>query len=260
MTSLFSTTGFVLRRREHKEADRIYTFFSRDLGKVDILARGARRTHSKLAPHLESFSHLRVFLVDGRRGLTLAGSDVEERFRPSPDTPEHASLFIAARHLVDLGVRWHHKEAFIHDELLSWTRFCHKEVNLSSMRSMFLLSALGLKLVQHCGYAPELQNCLGCRSELREGAFNWSSARGGVVCHACARRDASTWLKVRSIHTNTLKLLRFTRQGSWEQLRKIELTPELFNEFHTVVDSLILAHFPVIPTVAVPSMLDVGQV
>jgi len=80
MTELFTTRGFVLGRRDHKESDRVYTFFSYDLGKIDIRARSARKTTAKLSPHMESASCVNAFVVDGKAGYTLAGADIEEPF------------------------------------------------------------------------------------------------------------------------------------------------------------------------------------
>ena len=257
MTELFSTTGFVLRRRTHKETDRVYTFFSRDKGKIDLLSRGGSRPHSKLAPHLESFSLVRVFLVDGRGGFTLAGSDLEERF--ATGGVSQGFLMVSARHLTDLATRWHQPDERLYATLLEWMRFCHRLEEIHPSRARWLLSALSLKLMCHAGYAPELEHCLSCRIELsREGLF-WSSAQGGSVCSRCRAREGDAWLKTRSMLPDTLKLLRFARDRAWNDLLKIELLPMPSEEFHTLVDSLTIAHFPVIPTVPIAEFAEVGQ-
>ena len=258
MTPLFSTTGFVLRRRAQKEADRVYTLFSRDLGKIDVLARGGRRLHSKLAPHLESFSEVRVFLVDGKAGYTLAGSDIEERF-VSRGSAIQTALFTSARHVVDLVTRWHQEDRLLYDQLLGWMRFCHGVSDLHPARAGLLTSALGLRMVRHAGYAPELFCCLACRRELVPSTMLWSSSRGGVLCAVCATSDRGSWSKHRSVSTDALKLLRFIQGRTWGDLMKIELDSRVVEEVQVVIDGLILAHFPVIPSVPIGAMASVGQ-
>ena len=43
------TSGLVLRETETKETDKILTVLTPDLGKISLIARGARRRNSPLA-------------------------------------------------------------------------------------------------------------------------------------------------------------------------------------------------------------------
>ena len=43
------TTGLVLRVTETKEADKILTVLTPDMGKIPLIARGARRKNSRIA-------------------------------------------------------------------------------------------------------------------------------------------------------------------------------------------------------------------
>lgn len=258
MTRLFSTTGFVLRRRAHKEADRMYTVFSRELGKVDVLARGGRKPRAKLTPHLESFSSVELFLVDGKSGYTLAGSEVEERFVFQGDVLR-AGLLATSRHLVDLVTRWHQTDVFLFDQLRAWSRFCVDATWSHPVRASASAGAFALRLVRHAGYAPELNRCVVCRGGLHPDRLYWSSARGGVVCANCVRSEDSGWMKTRPLSVETLKLLRVLNDHPFEDLLKVELRGAVVEETQVLIDSLILAHFPVIPTVAVAAMPHVGQ-
>ena len=61
-----STDAIVLRGRPLGEADRIYTLLTRERGKVDAVAKGARRPKSALGGRLESLAEVRVALHRGR--------------------------------------------------------------------------------------------------------------------------------------------------------------------------------------------------
>src|SRR5256714_4093322 len=56
----------VLRKLDYGEADRIYTLLTREHGKVGAIAKGVRRTNSRLAAALELFSQIDVQLARGR--------------------------------------------------------------------------------------------------------------------------------------------------------------------------------------------------
>lgn len=56
----FSTAeGVILKRRSSGEADRILTIFTRQFGKLRVIAKGIRKIQSKRAPHLEVFRRVR---------------------------------------------------------------------------------------------------------------------------------------------------------------------------------------------------------
>lgn len=256
MTKLFSTKGFILGKRDFREADRIYTFFSEDLGKVDILVRGARRMSSKLAPHMETTSCVKAFLVNGRAGLTLAGVDIDKVFFLND---WKIPLYIASSQLVSLGTRWNHTESDLFNRFFEWTEFISEVQGLSDLRQKLVLGSFALRVVSHCGYMPELFYCLTCRKKITPDAFLWSSAKGGVVCKECSRQQEEVWLKTNKLDPRVLKLLRLAQNGSWDDLTKVEMINTVLEDFLAVVDSLILAHFPVIPSVSVAHMLQVDE-
>lgn len=55
---LYSIEAIVLSRKNYGEADRIVTVYSREHGKLRLVAKGIRRITSKRAPHLEIFTKL----------------------------------------------------------------------------------------------------------------------------------------------------------------------------------------------------------
>jgi hypothetical protein len=62
---LYRLSGIVLRRRDLGEADRLLTVFTRDRGKVTLLAKGVRRAASRKAGHLEPFTHTDLLVAKG---------------------------------------------------------------------------------------------------------------------------------------------------------------------------------------------------
>lgn len=63
---LFTVEGIVLKRRATGEADRIVTVFTRQKGKLRVLAKGIRKVASRRAPHLEIFTHLTLTIHAGK--------------------------------------------------------------------------------------------------------------------------------------------------------------------------------------------------
>lgn len=57
---LVSTEAIVLRSRKHGETSKIVTLYSREYGKVDVIAKGARDIKSKFGGALEAFTESRI--------------------------------------------------------------------------------------------------------------------------------------------------------------------------------------------------------
>ena len=65
--------GCVLRSMDFKDKDRIYSLLTPTMGRMDVVARGARKSHKRFGGHLELFSRVqvRVQFKEGRDLHTL---------------------------------------------------------------------------------------------------------------------------------------------------------------------------------------------
>src|SRR5262249_2893742 len=63
---VYGSEAVILRRIDFGEADRILTLFTPTYGKVRAVAKGVRRTTSRLAGHLEPFTRTQLLLATGR--------------------------------------------------------------------------------------------------------------------------------------------------------------------------------------------------
>lgn len=62
---LYSSEGIVLSRKNYGEADRILIVFSKNFGKLSLLAKGIRKIKSKKRGHLEIFSKIKFSAIKG---------------------------------------------------------------------------------------------------------------------------------------------------------------------------------------------------
>jgi DNA repair protein RecO (recombination protein O) len=69
MRALTATDALLLRAVDYRDADRIVTLFTRELGVVSALARGAKGSRRRFSGVLEPYALLRVELEGGRGDL-----------------------------------------------------------------------------------------------------------------------------------------------------------------------------------------------
>lgn len=63
------TRGIILTRTNYQEADRILTILTPDCGKVSVLAKGVRKSKSKMAGGIELFCESEIGYIQGKGAL-----------------------------------------------------------------------------------------------------------------------------------------------------------------------------------------------
>ncbi len=77
----FVDEAIILARKNYSEADRILVVYSKNHGKLSLLAKGVRRPASRKRGHLEVFSHIR-FQAQRHQGLDiLTEAETIENYR-----------------------------------------------------------------------------------------------------------------------------------------------------------------------------------
>lgn len=97
-----NTKGIILKRVNYGEADRILTVITPDMGKLSILAKGVRRSKSKLAGGLELFSVTHLGYINGKSELkTVTSTQLEQYYGNITDNIEVTMLAYEFLKLID---------------------------------------------------------------------------------------------------------------------------------------------------------------
>lgn len=74
-------TGIILKKQNYKEADQIITLWTKEAGKIRVLARSIRLNKSKLAYSLQDLSLVEIEIVNGKFLPVLIGAKVINSFK-----------------------------------------------------------------------------------------------------------------------------------------------------------------------------------
>lgn len=80
---IYTTKGIVLSERPVREADRIYSILTRDLGLIKARALGVRKENSKLRGSIEPVSLATISLVRGKEYWRLTSAEFIKSFKKS---------------------------------------------------------------------------------------------------------------------------------------------------------------------------------
>ena len=214
----FETDGVVLRSVPHGEADLILTLFTRVLGKVSALARGARRSRKRFPGGLGLLVVSRYQLREGRGEMWTVESaaQIESHAELAFDVAcvAHASYGIELlRELTPAE----HPEPEALDLLLEL--FAALGTHGAQSRT---LRAFELGLLGALGIAPVLAGCVGCGvgdDVLDAGGAVFDPDRGGIVCGACAA--AARGAALRPISSAARRLLLACQQASLREVAAV---------------------------------------
>jgi len=62
----YKVEAIILKRQNYSEADKILTVFSKEKGKLKVIAKGVRKITSRRAGSLELFNHLSLVVCEGK--------------------------------------------------------------------------------------------------------------------------------------------------------------------------------------------------
>jgi len=174
----FKAEAIVLKSRDFQEADRVVTLLSDRHGKIEAVARGARRTRSRLRGATQPFCLVTASFFPGKTMDTMSQAEVTEGFRVLREDLELLANASYLCELVDESMGLHDATPGVYPLLLTAFGLLRDGHPPATVRHMFQLRLLGI-----LGIGPGLGRCLGCGGEVTDPFF--SPGEGGVLCHTC---------------------------------------------------------------------------
>jgi len=228
-----STHALVLRRRDVNDADRLLTVLTPHEGKVELLAKGVRKTTSRKAGHVELFTHVALVVAQARTWDIITEAAMVESFR---HLRESLDAIAAASYVVELIDSFTDAND---DSQPLW------ELALFALRTLDttaaaedapavapnLLRWFDLQLLGLSGFQPQFFHCLNCEEPLQPETNYFSLADGGVFCPRCgSARDG-----LEPLQLDTLKVLRFLQSQPYIEVARLSVRTPIAR----TVDSLL---------------------
>lgn len=231
---LYRTEAIIMSRRDQGEADRVLRVCTPQ-GKVDVLAKGARKLRSRKAGHIELFSHSALVLsrVPNYWDIVSQAETIEPHARLQSDLLRGTY----ARYAVELLDRFFTEgeggtAAFdLLGHTLTW--LCESD-DLDVAARFYEQHLLGL-----AGFRPELFRCVGRHAEqvpLRIGKlegtqrpFGFAPERGGALCPECyeAERRVDDTMP---LSPHALQFLQACQRSSFTEVASLPVSATVHQE------------------------------
>jgi DNA repair protein RecO (recombination protein O) len=222
----YQTEAVVIKKTKLGEADRIFTFFTPGLGKIQGVAKSVRKPKSKMAGHLELLTYTTVNLQRGRGSLdTITGAQTIDSFLPLKNDLLLTSFGLYITELIDQFTSEDEDDAAAFHLLVSTL----KNLCTTDNRDL-LLRYFELKLLDLMGYRPELHECIICHKPLEPVVNSFSASAGGAICPFCAAKQVFA----REITVNAVKVMRFIQDNDFDVVARLKINPQLAKELEVI--------------------------
>jgi len=218
----FRVEAVVLRHSDYGEADRLLTLYTRQLGKMRALAKGARKIASRKAGHIEPFTHVKLQLAKGRDMFLITQADTVDAYLPLRDDLILTSQAAYVMELLDRFTYENDTENASTFRLLTDTL-----ARLASKADPWLVTRYyEMRLLDYMGFRPQLFECANCRREIMAEDQYFSFSAGGVICPSCGQGLRN----LKNISVDTLKYLRHFQRSSYAEASRARPSLEVQQE------------------------------
>lgn len=178
---ILNTQGIVLRTARYNENDVILTLFTRKLGKVSAIAKGAKKNKSALLPSAQLFSYSNYTLKKYGNMYRVTQGDIIKSFYDISYDIESFSYATYITKLVEGSTLENqtNNRLFI---LLAQTLYLYTQAEIDKM---FITAAFELKFLDYIGFRPVVTSCTNCGSK-NINSSNFNIYEGGVICNKCS--------------------------------------------------------------------------
>jgi DNA repair protein RecO (recombination protein O) len=201
--------ALVLRTTDWSETSRIATLWTREFGKVRVLAKGGRRLKSNFESALDLLTVCSIVLLRKSSGSLdlLTEARVVQRF---PRLRDDLAALYAAYYVAELLAETtedYDPHPTLFEEALAVLQ--DLGTNPPPARPIPIpprLARFEMVLWRELGYSPALECCAVCETPVGHASLTFSAAAGGVLCPTCqaGQRDRrplarETWQMLRAL-------------------------------------------------------------
>lgn len=158
----YRTQGFILKKEDRGEADELFTVYTKDFGKLEILSKAIRKISSKLRSGAEIFYISEIEFIQGKGYKTLTDAIVIEKFKNIRRNLTRLGIAYQVADVLDNSVSGEQKDEHIWEltkevfnKLNNWR--VENSLKIGNHKLGILYYYFFWNLISFLGYQPELR-------------------------------------------------------------------------------------------------------
>ncbi len=207
---LYKVDAVVLKSIDCGNGDKLLVLFSREHGKIKVMAHGVAKPSSRKRGFVQLFTYTRFLLHRGRELDSVSQCEGIEMFSYIRDNLDQISYASYLAELVEALIPEGEQNEPLFLLLLETLRL------MEEGEAEILTRSFEIKAAVLMGYRPVLEECAQCGGALT-GRLLFSAKTGGLLCELCSAADPRALVCSRGM-AETLKVL-----SSWTPDRLSQL-------------------------------------
>ena len=233
--AICKTEAITIKRVDYSETSQIVTFLTRDYGKVQAIAKGAKRPKNNFQGRLDLLTHNEiVFFRKARTSLhTLSECEIKDTF---PALRADLDRLYAASYAAELVGYLTPDEEEGGSEIFGLLRRL-LEVLAEGKDWKLYLSAFEIRLLRLLGFLPEVAHCVSCEAAWGRGdPVFFSSLAGGTLCRQCAQTARASF----PVPPGALVVIQKIATGAIPRLDRLALSDDVLAAIRRVLKNYIV--------------------
>jgi len=222
------TEAVVIGEKEMGEDDKLFSLYSKDFGKVEVLGKAIRKSKAKLKGGLQILNYVSLEFVKGKNFNIATDVTLKEDFSNIKKDPK---LFRISLYICDLLNKFLGGQEM--DERI-WKLILETLGQLENSKgdnNWLPTRYFEWNLISFLGFEPEIYYCSKCREKIKEGKLFFSKRDGGILCVKCFEKGRK---KEEGITRDIVKILRLIINQDKEILKRLKITKETEEELKEV--------------------------
>lgn len=221
--ALFSDEAFVISSSEWKETSIIVRCYTREHGKLGVVAKGIRRPKTRIGSALETFSRVKIvfFLRPGADLATLKEADTLDYYPKIRQDLVRFGLASFFFEILDSGVEARERHPELYHLILNFLSALNRE-NLPPA----CVCPYFLFLARELGFSPRLDKCALCPS--LDNLLFFDPGKGRTVCSECQGKGRNLIPLPKTLREEMIKALSQEPGGKEFEPWPGEIVPPFF--------------------------------
>lgn len=224
---LYKVEGIVIKAIPYGESNTIITLYTKELGKIGVMARGAKKPKSRFTSITQLFTYGIFVFQRTNKGLgTLQQGEALSSFRRIREDLVKTAYAAYLSELLDRLTT----ENDLKPDLFGWIKQALEYID-HGIDPEVITFLFEIKMMKTAGIVPELSKCVSCGA--KEGNFSFSIREGGFLCERCAYKDPYRM----NISQSAVRLLHMFYDFDLARLGNVTLKKETKRELRTLFDT-----------------------
>jgi len=238
MSAYYRTKGFIFKKTDINESDRIFSVFTEDFGRIEITGKALRKITSKLRAGIDIFYLSEIEFIQGKNRKTLTSAVKIKKFIELDKDSKKIETACYVSEIMDSFIKGEEKDRdfFIFlEEFLNNAFFKKRILNQQLVFQYFFWNFLSAQ-----GYHLQVHNCAVCQGKLNPDNIYFSGKEGGIICKNCAR-DLK---EAERINSDIAKILRLVLNKDWHTISRLKIGAASQNLLESIFENAIHAFSP----------------